>query len=135
MSRVRPLRRASHAYLWLVANPYPGFVGEEGEYPIDVRLPPPERAAALEDAAPDLPRAPGARCSPRRSAAPAACASGSEAARAGPYGYSASGLGSAVGVLGWFAILARGRMPKGLRDAGAYSVGYNAQALAYAAAR
>ena len=31
-----------NAYLWLVANPYPGFVGEEGEYPIDVRLPPPD---------------------------------------------------------------------------------------------
>ena len=34
-------------------------------------------------------------------------------------------------MLGWFASLARGRMPKGLRDAGAYGVGYNAQALAY----
>jgi uncharacterized protein DUF4389 len=34
-------------------------------------------------------------------------------------------------VLGWFAILARGRMPKGLRDAGAYSVGYSAQVLSY----
>src|SRR5438105_7741331 len=31
-----------NAYLWLVANPYPGFVGEEGEYPVDVRLPGPE---------------------------------------------------------------------------------------------
>ena len=30
-----------NAYLWLVANPYPGFVGEEGEYPVDVKLPPP----------------------------------------------------------------------------------------------
>src|SRR5581483_2881845 len=27
------------AYLTLVANPYPGFTGEAGEYPIDVRLP------------------------------------------------------------------------------------------------
>jgi hypothetical protein len=34
-------------------------------------------------------------------------------------------------VLGWFASLARGRMPKGLRDAGAYSIGYSAQASAY----
>jgi Domain of unknown function (DUF4389) len=34
-------------------------------------------------------------------------------------------------VLGWFASLARGRMPKGLRDAGAYSVGYTAQVLAF----
>ena len=34
-------------------------------------------------------------------------------------------------VLGWFASMARGEMPKGLRDAGAYSVGYTAQMLAY----
>ena len=36
------VRYLSHlnAYLWLVANPYPGFVGEEGTYPIDVKLPP-----------------------------------------------------------------------------------------------
>ena len=33
--------------------------------------------------------------------------------------------------LGWFASLARGRMPKGLRDAGAYAIGYTAQATAY----
>jgi hypothetical protein len=30
-----------NAYLWLVGNPYPGFVGEEGEYPSDVLLPGP----------------------------------------------------------------------------------------------
>src|SRR5690348_1303071 len=29
-----------NAYLHLVANPYPGFIGEEGEYEVDVRLPP-----------------------------------------------------------------------------------------------
>jgi Domain of unknown function (DUF4389) len=34
-------------------------------------------------------------------------------------------------VLGWFASLARGRMPKGLRDAGAYAIGYSAQGSAY----
>src|SRR5436305_6760694 len=28
-----------NAYLYLVANPYPGFIGEEGEYEVDVRLP------------------------------------------------------------------------------------------------
>src|SRR5690349_1804228 len=27
------------AYLYLVGNPYPGFVGEAGEYPVDVVLP------------------------------------------------------------------------------------------------
>ena len=41
------------------------------------------------------------------------------------------GLATAIAVLGWFASLVRGRMPKGLRDAGAYSLGYTAQTLAY----
>ncbi len=36
-----------------------------------------------------------------------------------------------VAVLGWFASVWRGRMPRGLRDVGAYSAGYKAQALAY----
>ncbi len=27
------------AYLALIGNPYPGFSGEEGEYPIDIELP------------------------------------------------------------------------------------------------
>jgi hypothetical protein len=40
-------------------------------------------------------------------------------------------LGGVCAVLGWFAILARGTMPKGLRDAGAYGVGYTAQMLSY----
>ncbi len=38
---------------------------------------------------------------------------------------------TACAILGWFASLVRGRMPKGLRDAGAYGVGYSAQMLAY----
>src|SRR5204862_6986069 len=44
------------------------------------------------------------------------------------------GGGALTGVcafLGWFASLFRGRMPKGLRDAGAYGLGYSAQVLAY----
>jgi hypothetical protein len=53
----------------------------------------------------------------------------------GKTSYSAAGsrgaLSATCAVLGWFAILARGRMPKGLRDASAYGIGYGAQAAAY----
>ena len=118
-----------YAYLWLVANPYPGFVGEEGTYPIDVRLPPPQAQSRWKTllrivlALPTLALASAL-------GSPGGIASGSGGSRRS-YSYNASGLGAAVGVLGWFASLVRGRMPKGLRDAGAYSVGYNAQALAY----
>ena len=37
----------------------------------------------------------------------------------------------ASGIGGWFAALALGRMPEGLRNAGAYALRYNAQVNAY----
>jgi hypothetical protein len=118
------------AYLSLVGNPYPGFVGEEGEYPIDVQLPPPS------------PQPRGKTFFRIFLAIPAlllASALGGAAnvrvpsrGKAGQYGGGGGGaLDLSVGVLGWFASMARGRMPKGLRDAGAYSIGYTAQMLAY----
>jgi hypothetical protein len=118
------------AYLWLVGNPYPGFVGEEGEYPIDVRLPAPAQQERWKTffriflAVPSLLLA-------------SALGGGGNVrvpANGGSSRYGGSGggaLGLAVAVLGWFASLATGRMPKGLRDAGAYSIGYSAQVLAY----
>jgi hypothetical protein len=47
-------------------------------------------------------------------------------------GFSGGGLLAGIcAVLGWFASLATGRMPTGLRDAGAYGVGYSAQVRTY----
>ena len=133
------VRYLSHlnAYLWLVANPYPGFVGEEGEYPVDVTLPPPALQSrwktllrvVLAIPAIFLSLAVGGRLS-----------FGGSFGRTGGTngrGYSSSfsgfsgGLATVSSFLGWFASVARGRMPKGLRDAGAYSVGYSSQVLAY----
>src|SRR5581483_6296496 len=52
--------------------------------------------------------------------------------RHGTRGFNGGGALVAVcAVLGWFASLARGLMPKGLRDAGAYAIGYSAQSTAY----
>jgi hypothetical protein len=120
-----------YAYLWLVANPYPGFVGEEGEYPIDVRLPPPEAQGRATTLVRILLALPALILASTLGSSAAFAFGGGRGSRRRSFGYNASGLGVAVGVLGWFAILARGRMPKGLRDAGAFGVGYNAQALAY----
>ena len=39
-----------HAYLYLAANDYPGFVGEAGDYPVDVEDRPAGAAEPLEDA-------------------------------------------------------------------------------------
>lgn len=122
------------AYLSFAGNPYPGFVGEEGEYPIDVTLP----------------KEPVAQ---RRwtiliriiLAIPALIVSAALAGSGGLNVVSSNGGGRnssrgvngggallfVCGVLGWFACLARGRMPKGLRDAAVYAIGYSAQATAY----
>lgn len=118
------------AYIALVANPYPGFVGAAGEYPIDIRLP--EEPVAqrrwtiflrLILALPAL----------LVSSALAGLSAGNIGSSRGKTRKSSGGgaLLLVCAVLGWFASLVSGRMPKGLRDAGAYSIGYSAQATAY----
>jgi hypothetical protein len=120
-----------NAYIGLLANPYPGFVGEEGEYPIDVILPGPALQARWKTffriflAIPTL----------LLSTALGGGGSFSGSYANGNKGYRGQGSGGALGgvcaFLGWFASLARGTMPKGLRDAGAYGTGYTAQVLSY----
>ena len=120
-----------NAYLYLVGNPYPGFMGEEGEYPIDLQLPPPgpqnrwKTLLRLFLAIPALLLA----------SALGGGFTGGYGWRNRNSGYSSAGGRGALSLtcafLGWFAILARGRMPKGLRDASAYGIGYGAQAAAY----
>ena len=128
------VRYATHlnAYLYLVGNPYPGFMGEEGEYPVDVRLP--DRAAQsrwktffrLFLALPAL------LLATALGGGGGTVSYTSRGGRSRFAGVSGRGaLAASCAFLGWFSILARGRMPKGFRDAGAYSVGYGAQMLAY----
>ena len=120
------------AYLHLVGNPYPGFVGEEGEYPIDVRLPEPEPQSRLRTLFRIVLVIPALLVSTvLLGGGGSLSASRSTSGSSGSARYSSGGLATSVAVLGWFASLARGRMPKGLRDAGAYSIGYSAQSLAY----
>jgi hypothetical protein len=128
------LRYGTHlnAYLYLVANPYPAFSGEEGQYPIDLELPEPgpqsrwKTLLRLFLAIPALILA---------SALGGGVSVNFGTSRGGNSRYSSAGSRGALSltcaVLGWFAILARGRMPKGLRDASAYGIGYGAQSLAY----
>jgi hypothetical protein len=105
------LRYETHvfSYLALVANPFPGFTGTPGSYPVDVRIDPPERQNRWK--------------------------TGFRFFLAIPAHLVASGLGGALFVgafLGWFASLATGRMPRGLRTLGAYALGYSAQTSGYA---
>jgi len=121
----RYVRFATHtyAYVALLADPYPRFLGEPG-YPVDVELPEPapqNRATVAFRIVLALP-----------AALLAATLTVSYWFEQGPAGRRWSiALLTAVAVLGWFAALARARLTRGLRDAGAYAVLYGAQALAY----
>ena len=116
------------AYVLLAANPYPPFSGAAGAYPVDVEFDPPEpqrRWTALLRMLLALP----------------ACALssvlGNSVSSSSSTGFNLTasfggGLAATSGILGWFASLATGRMPLGLRNASAYGIGYHAQAMAYA---
>jgi hypothetical protein len=97
------------AYLVLVANPFPAFDGSPGRYPVDVEIAPRERQNRWITGF-RLPLA-----------VPAFVVAG-----------ALSYLVVAVAILGWFASLATGRMPRGLRNLGAYALRYDAQTYGYA---
>jgi hypothetical protein len=96
------------AYLFLVANPFPGFTGAAGSYPVEVVIAPPERQSRWTAAF--------------------------RLFLAFPALLVTSSFNSAlvlVGIGGWFASLATGRMPNGLRNLGAYGLRYVAQTDGY----
>ena len=105
------LRYTTHVYAFvtLVANPFPGFAGAAGSYPVDVAVAPRERQNRWTV--------------------------GFRLLLAIPAAIIQSGLNFAVysvAILGWFASLFTGRMPRGLRNLGAFALRYEAQTGAYA---
>lgn len=132
------VRYATHlgAYMALAANPYPGFTGEPG-YPVDVEIPAPapqprwKIAIRLLLAIPALMLA-GALGSGFGGGGYSGQADDSSVSSAQWFASSgAGGIAALCAFLGWFAVLALGRMPRGLRNLGAYGIGYTAQAYAY----
>jgi hypothetical protein len=96
------------AFLTLVANPFPGFAGAVGSYPVDVEVAPPERQTRWSV--------------------------GFRVLLAFPAFVLSSALSTAIyigAILGWFASLFTGRMPDGLRKLGLLGLRYSAQANAY----
>jgi len=123
--QARYLRYWTHVYSYvlLAANPYPGFEGEPGSYPIDAEVPPPERQNKWKT---------GFRfvlVIPAWLLAGALGVSGT-ASWYSSY-YSTYGVVTTVALLGWFAILARKQMPRGLRDLAVYCLSYGLQFWAY----
>ncbi|MGI8559827.1 MAG: DUF4389 domain-containing protein, partial [Solirubrobacteraceae bacterium] len=97
------------SFVLLVANPFPGFTGAPGSYPVDLQIAPPELQHRWKTFFRLL------------LAVPAAVI-------AGLLGYALY----VAAVFGWFAALATGRMPTGLQRFGAYGTRYHAQLNAYA---
>ncbi len=133
------LRYATHvgSYLYLAANPYPGFRGRPG-YPVDLEIDPPERQSRwtaffrlfLALPALLLTAVLGGGLSIGSQGGSWGSASG-EPSNAAWTGVTVAGTAAAAAFLAWFAILVLGHAPRGLRDLVAYALGYGAQTGGY----
>lgn len=112
------------AYLHLVANPFPGFVGDSG-YPVEVSIPPRQQQPRSTIFFRGLLAWPGLLLT-------GALAGFAQGGITYTWLFFGGGAAGAAAFLGWFAALALGRMPAGLRDLAAYGLGYGAQFYAYA---
>jgi Domain of unknown function (DUF4389) len=96
------------AFVTLAANPFPGFTGAPGTYPVDLELPPPERQSRVVTLFRVFLAIPALMLTS-----------------------AVGGALYAAAFLGWWASLFTGRMPRGLRNLGAYALRYSAQTYAY----
>jgi hypothetical protein len=122
------LRYTTHVYgfVYLAANPFPGFTGEPGSYPIDLEIDPPERQNRWVT---------GFRfflALPAFILSSAILGGGGGGFSTGGTSYSFSGgLGALLAFFGWFVCLARAAMPRGFRDALAYGLGYSGRVTGF----
>jgi hypothetical protein len=121
------------AYLGIVANPYPSFTGEP-DYPLDLTIPEPQPQPRWKIAL-RLPLAlPALLLAAALGSGFTGGGGGGAASDSRAQWFTTSGVGGVAAIcaiLGWFAVLATARMPNGLRDLGAFGIGYTAQAYAY----
>ena len=127
-----------NAYLYLAANPYPGFLGTPGSYPIDARIEEPERQSRWKTAFRIFLALPALLLMTTLVGAGGGGGGGGGTTGDTDFGseaaWGAGGTASAVfvaAILAWFAILARGYAPVGLRDLAAYGLRYAAQTFGY----
>lgn len=96
------------AFLWLAANPFPGFTGTPGTYPVEAQLPGPAKQGRWITFFRWLLILP-----------------------AFLVGSALGAVQLIAGLLGWWAALVTGRMPEGLRNLSVWALRYNAQLQAY----
>ncbi len=120
------VRYAAHvvSYVTLAADPFPGFTGRAGSYPIDLEIEDPGRQNRWVTGFRLLLAVPAIIL--------ADLMMGFGTSASGGWGTQAGGLVATVALLSWFVIVARGEIPRGFRDALAYSIGYSAQVNGYA---
>ena len=126
------------AYVFLAADPYPWF-RTQSDYPVDVEIDPPVRQGRwggffrLVLAVPALVLAAvlgGGIATGSTGGSSWGASSGNQESTWWSVS-SFGGVALAAAFLAWFAILARGREPRGLRDLTAFALGYGAQAGGY----
>ena len=129
------VRYATHlyAYLYLAANPYPGFVGKPGSYPVDVEIDPPQPQRRLVTAFRIVLALPAFFLLATLLGAGGGGGAGGERSGGDETWAWGGGFSVAVAVafLAWFACLVRGRMPSGFRDVLAWGLRYGAQTYGY----
>jgi len=106
----RFLRASEHfaAYVFLVANPWPPFLGEPGTYPVDLRVASPEKQSRLTVFFRIFLAIPAIFLA-----------------------YVFRLVNQVVAFLGWFYCLFAGRMNQGMRDLSAWMLRYEFQTYAY----
>ncbi|HSP73333.1 MAG TPA: DUF4389 domain-containing protein [Gaiellaceae bacterium] len=106
----RYLRYQTHvyAYMFLLADPFPGFRGWPGTYPVDLVIAPPAPQVRWKTALRIILAIP-----------------------AYVFAYVLNVLLQIVGLLAWIVAIFAGRVPKGMRDLGAYCLRYQSQLNGY----
>lgn len=104
------LRYSTHvgAYLYLVGNPFPEFLGRRGDYTVDLLVPGPKPQARWKTFLRLVLAIPGL-----------------------VFSQVLARVAEVVAFLAWFACVALGRIPKGMRDLNAYCLRYQQQTLGY----
>ena len=125
-----------YGYVLLAANPFPGFTGAEGSYPVDLEIDPPARQSRWKTGFRIILAIPALILSAALvnglgsgGGGGTTTTSGSEEAYY--YWGGSMGLAFTIAFFAWFACMVRARMPNGFRDALAYTLRYSAQAYGY----
>jgi Domain of unknown function (DUF4389) len=127
------VRYSTHvfAFVFLAGNPFPGFTGRPGKYPVDLQIDEPARQNRWKTLFRFLLAWPALLLAAWLMVVPLLGTAYDETTgETSSYAY-VWGVALVVGSLAWFVCLVRGRMPTGFRDLLAYALRYNAQAWGY----